>query len=168
MGYLSNVRFKLLKNDYEELVKNFEKERQSVKEEVQRLELLKEQATTKEEKDNIQGQIWKANGMSDLFCIDKKDCWADLIKKEKKEVIYGKYIPEEERYEKTEVDIVYFGWNGLKWYDGYKDVDFIMDFVRSRDIYAYSRTGEETGDIEEESQELDCIYVYTAFEEDDE
>ncbi len=166
MGYRSDVRFKLLKEDYEELVSKFEEKRQGIKEQVKKLELLKENATLEEDKQEIQSQIWKADNMGDLFCKDED--WGDFIKKDRTEKIYYRDNDEQDRWSSKEVEVVYFGWNGLKWYNGYTDVDFIMDFVRSKENYAYARTGEETRDIEEESEGLDGICVYTAFEEDDE
>ena len=165
MGYRSNVRFKLLKSDYEELVKKFEEKRQGIKEQIKKLKLLKDSATLEEEKEEIQQQIYKIDNMSDLFCKDE-DNWGDLIKKDRTEKIYFHTDDEQDRWNEKEVEVVYFGWDGLKWYDGYADVDFVMDFVRSRENYAYCRTGEETQDIEEECEGLDGICVYTAFEED--
>ena len=54
---------------------------------------------------------------------------------------------------------VKFGWNGLKWYKGYEDVDLIMEFIESREQYHYMRLGEEYGDLEERDMleyEEDC------------
>lgn len=52
---------------------------------------------------------------------------------------------------KDEVNnIITIAWNGVKWYEGYSDVDFIMSFIRNGDIqYHFIRIGEESGDIEE-------------------
>ena len=54
----------------------------------------------------------------------------------------------------------YFGWNGVKWYDGcegYEDVDAIMDGLRhlaDKDYsYRYARIGESYDDYEEYSHE---------------
>ena len=167
MGYRSNVRFKLLKSDYDELVEKFEEKRQSIKKEIEKLELLKASTTLEEDKEAIQQQIYKTDSMCDLFCKDDNN-WDDLIKRDRTEKIYFRADDDQDRWDDKEVEVVYFGWNGLKWYDGYTDVDFIMDFVRSKENYAYCRTGEETDDIEEECEGLDGIYVYTAFQEDDE
>ena len=132
MGYLSNVRFRLEKDKYEELVNKFEEERQ---------------------KDTAK--------MSDLFEKDEQTNWIDLIHREEKATAY------DEDYKGTEVDTVYFGWNGLKWYRGYKDVDLIMNFVYSQDHFAYSRIGEESGDTDVEAQGFEELWTYSAFENDD-
>lgn len=48
---------------------------------------------------------------------------------------------------------VYFGWNDVKWYDGYEDVDAIMDSLNKLEEqgfgYNYARIGEQYDDIEE-------------------
>lgn len=48
---------------------------------------------------------------------------------------------------------IYFGWNALKWYDGYEDVDAIMDSLDKLKEkgygYSYARIGEDFTDYEE-------------------
>ena len=47
----------------------------------------------------------------------------------------------------------YFGWNWVKWYDGYTDVDAIMnglEHLEKKDLsYRFARIGEDYGDYEE-------------------
>lgn len=70
-------------------------------------------------------------------------------------------------YKELVEDCVFFGWNGLKWYNGYDDVDFIEDFVFSCKHYAYCRIGESMeGDIDNRSHNMDMIGVYYDFEEE--
>ena len=139
MGYISNIRIKLEKEVYKDLVNKYEEER------------LKD--PTK---------------MSDLFeKAEDKGLGFMLPVKEKKMPVWERDEKTNEWVEK-ELDGVYFGWNGLKWYDGYKDVDFIMDYIRKCENYAFARLGEESDDIEQESNGFDDIYVYTAFEDDEE
>ena len=65
-------------------------------------------------------------------------------------------------------DCVFFGWNWLKWYDGYKEVDFIMNFLQDCDHYAFCRIGESgEGDIETYEKNMDMIGFYYAFEEEE-
>lgn len=49
----------------------------------------------------------------------------------------------------------YFGWNYVKWYDGYNEVDAIMkglDYLQDNDYsYRYMRIGESYDDCEEQS-----------------
>lgn len=46
-------------------------------------------------------------------------------------------------------NIIVVAWDWVKWYDGYKDVDFIMSFVSNANReYHYIRVGEEVGDLE--------------------
>lgn len=53
----------------------------------------------------------------------------------------------------------YFGWNYLKWYDGYVDVDSIMQGLKYLEeneySYRYMRIGESYEDIEEQSYDGD-------------
>ena len=48
---------------------------------------------------------------------------------------------------------VYFGWDSLKWYDGYEEVDAIMDNLNRLEEngygYGYARLGEDVEDYEE-------------------
>lgn len=51
----------------------------------------------------------------------------------------------------------YFGWNYLKWYEGYDSVDAIingLEHLKEKDMsYRFSRIGESYDDYEEESYE---------------
>lgn len=54
-------------------------------------------------------------------------------------------------YKDEDNETVSMTWNSVKWYEGFRSVDFIMSFLRSNDVeYQFKRIGEETGDIEEE------------------
>ena len=65
-------------------------------------------------------------------------------------------------------DCVYFGWNWVKWYEGYKDVSFIMNFIQDCDQYAFCRIGEDiSGDVEIHERNMDMIGFYYAFDEED-
>lgn len=54
---------------------------------------------------------------------------------------------------------VYFGWNYLKWYEGYDSVDAIVDGLNhlkeNNMSYRFARLGESYDDYEEESFESD-------------
>lgn len=54
-------------------------------------------------------------------------------------------------------DQVYLGWNSLKWYDGYKDVDAIMEGLNyledNERSYKYMIIGEDYTDVEEMSND---------------
>lgn len=69
---------------------------------------------------------------------------------------------------KKDLDCVFFGWNCVKWYEGYKDVDFIMDFIQKCERYAFCRIGESLeGDIECHEQGMEMIGFYYAFDEEE-
>ena len=69
-------------------------------------------------------------------------------------------------------DSITLDWSYLKWYDGYKKVDAIMnslDILSDKDIdYQYMRIGEENDDIEERweinNDSFDSFYVNRFFE----
>lgn len=45
----------------------------------------------------------------------------------------------------------------VKWYPGYKDVDYIMEFLRKKaERYSFKRIGEEYDDFEQEGNDEDC------------
>lgn len=54
---------------------------------------------------------------------------------------------------------IYFGWNWIKWYDGYENVDAIMDGLEQLEenkfSYKYMRLGENYDDIEEQDYDGD-------------
>ena len=80
-----------------------------------------------------------------------------------------KYLKEKGNYDynlldnlkfKAENDYaVYFGWNYLKWYEGYDSVDAIVDGLNhlkeNNRSYRFARLGESYDDYEEESFESD-------------
>lgn len=86
--------------------------------------------------------------------------------KELKKVPCWKVTDDGEDIEETH-DCIFFGWNWVKWYNGYDDVDFIMDFLDKCDHYAFGRIGESgEGDIETHERNMDMIGIYYAFEEE--
>lgn len=67
-----------------------------------------------------------------------------------------------------DLDCVFFGWDFVKWYEGYEDVDFIMDFIQKCERYAFCRIGESLeGDIECYGQGMEMIGFYYTFEEEE-
>ena len=77
-------------------------------------------------------------------------------------------------------DIYYLGWNDVKWYDGYEDVDAIMDGLEKLKLngyeYHFGRLGEDYEDIEwtyffsEDGKDislLECPCVERRFADDD-
>ena len=72
MAYRSDVRFKLLKKDYDELVEKYEEKRNSIKVEVNKILKQIEQTTDEEEKERLDRLRWDIDCMSDvLSCIRK-------------------------------------------------------------------------------------------------
>lgn len=135
MGYRSDVRIRLKKNDFEKLKVDF-------KEKVQ-----------EPNNDKYYGY--------DMFGKDLDVC------KEIKNVPCWKVTDDGEDIEESH-DCVFFGWNSVKWYDGYEEVDFIMNFIQDCDHYAFARIGESgEGDIETHEQNMDMIGFYYAFDEEE-
>lgn len=100
----------------------------------------------------------------DYNLFDKKNL---DVYKEIENVPCWKVTDDGEDIEETH-DCVFFGWNSVKWYDGYKDVDFIMDFLDECDYYAFCRIGESSeGDVETHERNMDMIGFYYAFEEEE-
>ena len=75
---------------------------------------------------------------------------------------------------------IYIGWDSLKWYDGYEEVDAVMDSLDKLEEngygYRYSRIGENFDDIEEKEADntekdgvkfLDYPYINRYFEDDE-
>ena len=62
--------------------------------------------------------------------------------------------------------IVTIYWNSVKWYEGYKDVDFVENFMRSGIPYSFRRVGESYDDVEEENGNDDdcCLQEITYVE----
>lgn len=133
MGYRSQVRIRLRKEDYERLVKEFEEDK------------------------TIQNA-----GCSNLF---------RQLDKYVEEQRYKYYENINDNWVEKNVDTVYFGWDYVKWYDGYEDVDFIMDWLVKDDKmpYAFTRIGESMeGDIDMRCSIFDEIFVYFGFDDDSE
>ena len=66
-------------------------------------------------------------------------------------------------------DCVFFGWNWIKWYEGYPEIDFVMNFLDECDQYAFCRIGESgEGDIETRERNMDMIGFYYVFEDEEE
>ena len=112
-------------------------------------------------KNEFEQEIVPKFGYNYLFNKD------NLIYKELKNYSYWKVTNDGEDIE-TKEDCVYFGWNWVKWYNGYEDVDFIMSFIQDCDQYAFCRIGESgEGDIETHENNMDMIGYYYAFDEED-
>lgn len=89
------------------------------------------------------------------------------VYKELKNIPCWKMTDDGEDIEETH-DCVFFGWNSVKWYDGYKDVEFIMEMLDEFDYYAFCRIGESCeGDIDSRERNMDMIGFYYAFEEEE-
>ena len=89
------------------------------------------------------------------------------IYKELKNVHCWKMTDDGEDIEETH-DCVFFGWNSVNWYDGYKDVEFIMEMLDEFDYYAFCRIGESCeGDIDSRERNMDMIGFYYAFDEEE-
>lgn len=131
MGYRSDVRIRLTKEDFERLKEEFEK------------------------------RLIETNKLE--YSMFKN---LDVYKEEKDKFVYTQNKDNE--WEEKKVDSVYFGWNCVKWYDGYDDVDFINDFVFKCSYYAFIRIGESSeGDIESLADGFDYIGYYYAFDDDE-
>lgn len=77
-------------------------------------------------------------------------------------------LAEDNEWDTVRAHCVYFGWNDLKWYNGYNDVDFINDFVFNCSQYAFIRIGESSeGDIETLSVGFDNIGYSYIFDDDE-
>ena len=131
MGYRSDVRIRLTKEDFERLKEEFEKRLIETNE--LEYSMFKNLDIYKEESDKT------------IFIHNQHTGW-----------------------EEQSVYSVYFGWNGVKWYNGYEDVDFITNFVFDCEQYAFIRIGESSeGDIENIAEGFDCIDFYYAFDDDE-
>lgn len=127
MGYRSDVRIRLTKEDFERLKKEFE-------EKLIKTEILN----------------WNLFEHLDIY-REEKDC----------QRFYG------EDGEKS-ADAVYFGWNYLKWYDGYEDVEFIENFIFECKYYAFIRIGESMeGDIDSRADGFEHIWYSYVFDDDE-
>lgn len=81
-----------------------------------------------------------------------KDDFEALVKRAAEECEHSlNLIRNATLYKDEDNETVSMTWNSVKWYEGFRSVDFIMSFIRSDDMeYQFKRIGEETGDIEEE------------------
>ena len=154
MGYRSDVRIKLLKKDYCELVEQYNKAR-------------KKALAQKDE---------MSCGMSDLFGkTPKTDEEIIEFAKGKVDILYLQKNREFWEFDENNnsskaltSDMVYFGWDYLKWYEDYEDVTFIENFVCNLEYYAFSRLGEDYGDIEERCEGFDYIGFIRQFDDEQE
>lgn len=129
MGYRSDVRIRLTKEDYEKLKIGFE-------------------------------PIAKQFNYN-MFADENLDVY-----KEQNNVTVFNY--EDDNYTSETKDCIYFGWNWVKWYDGFEDVDYIMDFIQKCKYYAFCRIGESCeGDIETYSEGMNDIGYYYVFDEEE-
>ena len=133
MSYKSNVRIRLTKTDYNELVKELEETR------------------AKEDNKNLMNDLFNKKTLS----VYKEELFDTKI-----------YNEDTNTEEEKSIETIYFGWNNLKWYSGYKDVDFVMNFIQAKEFYAYTRMGEETDDIVMESENFDDIEIGVYFIDD--
>lgn len=164
MGYRSDIRIKLRKTDFEDLRTKFNNQYKENKDKIRAIEEeIKKLPLEDLEKRRELNEKASDLGMSPLFNNDNID-----ILDERKDVILTdeQLMPFDYDIEE-ETDIVYFGWNSLKWYDEYADVQFIMNFVRNCDYYSIGIIGEEVGDIKRESKGMYDIGIYSVFEEDE-
>lgn len=131
MGYRSDVRIRLTKEDFERLKEEYEKRLIETNElEYSMFKCL---------------DVYKEETGNSIWDMDNDGEWHEQL-----------------------VDSVYFGWNSLKWYNGYEDVDFITNFVFACKQYAFIRIGESSeGDIENIAEGFDCIGYYYAFDDDE-
>ena len=127
MGYRSDIRIKLRKADFEDLRTKFnnqykenEDKIRAIEEEIKKLPLedLEKREELTEKASNLVMSPLLNNGN------------IDILDRRKDVILTDDYRNEEE------TDIVYFGWNNMKWYDNYADVQFIMNFVRNCDYYS--------------------------------
>ena len=164
MGYRSDIRIKLRKADFEDLRTKFNNQYKenkdkirAIEEEIKKLPLedLEKRRELNEKANNLVMSPLLNNGNIDI--LDERK---DVILTDEQLMSIDYNIEEE-------TDIVYFGWNNLKWYNEYADVQFIMNFVRNCDYYSIGIIGEEVGDIERESKGMYDIGIYSGFEEDE-
>lgn len=158
MGYRSDIRIKLRKADFEDLRTKF---RNQYKENEDKIRAIDEEIKKipLEDLEKRRELVEKANNLTMSPLLNNGNI--DILDYRKDVILTDDYGNEEE------TDIVYFGWNSLKWYDEYADVKFIMNFVRNCDYYSIGIIGEEVGDIERESKGMYDIGVYSGFEEDE-
>lgn len=65
-------------------------------------------------------------------------------------------------FRKEEIDCLMIKWDSVKWYDGYEDVDRIMNAINGiedEDSFGFIRIGEEFVDVEVIGNPYDFNYV---------
>lgn len=131
MGYRSDVRIRLTKEDFERLKEEYEKK------------LI--------ETNELEYSMFK-----DL----------DVYKEERDQFVYTQN--KDNDWEEKKVDSVYFGWNCVKWYDDYEDVEFIENFIFECKYYAFIRIGESMeGDIDSRAEGFEHIMYSYVFDDDE-
>ena len=91
------------------------------------------------------------------ICLKKEDYNELRAKAQEKGMTENNYLLDESAFDihKENEDIVAFGWNDIKWYSGYSDIDFIVDFFEELRTnghpYSFVRIGEGREDIEVEN-----------------
>ena len=131
MGYRSDIRIRLTKEDFNKLVEEFDKEL-------------------------IQTKKLELNLFEHL----------DIYKKEED----YEYYTQDENHEwiTHKENCVYFGWDCVKWYDDYEDVEFINNFIFNCKQYAFIKIGESSkGDIDSRAEGFDNIGYSYIFDDDD-
>lgn len=87
--------------------------------------------------------------------LHEKD-YKDMViaaKQEPDEYVFDFVTKSATLYKNKDVITLHWGW--VKWYDNYNDVGFVERFMRSGVEYNFKRIGEESGDVEEESNDPD-------------
>ena len=73
-----------------------------------------------------------------------------------------------ELYKREIEDVIVITWSDIKWYEGYNDIDYIMDSLKHlADIerpYKFIRIGEETGDVEVDENYIDWDKDYSVMD----
>ena len=156
MGYRSDVRIRMRKEDYFTLVEKFN-----------------EKLADFYEKEEKKAELTLNDYMYDLFGATPKTN-EEIIKFSEKsrlnvirvEENFSYYELEDDKWEEKQCDMVYFGWNDIKWYESYADISFITDFINNLDLCSFSRIGEDYEDIEQFAEKLDYMGITRQFDED--
>lgn len=90
---------------------------------------------------------------SDVRVILKKEDYEELVKKMNE--FYERRDYKCRMFDEDEVIVfsqnekwVKFGWDFVKWYESYEDINMIMNFITNCEQYHYMRLGEEIGDLD--------------------
>ena len=155
MGYRSDVRIRMRKEDYLTLVEKFNDKLGEF--------LGKDQSeiTINDYMGDLFGQTPKTN--EEIVEFGKKSR-LNVIRVEEN---FSYYELEDDKWEEKQCDMVYFGWDDIKWYEGsYADISFITDFIYNLDMCSFSRIGEDYEDIEQFAEKLDYMGITRQFDED--